>query len=38
MLEEQNETKEATQDFLNKYRDMEEHMASKSKAKQATIE
>lgn len=38
MLKEQNETKEATQDFLNKYRDMEEHMASKSKAKQATIE
>lgn len=38
MLEEQNETKEATQDFLNKYPDMEEHMASKSKAKQATIE
>ena len=38
MLEEEKETKEAIEDFLKKYPDMGEHMASKSKAKQATIE
>lgn len=38
MLQEQKETKEAIEDFLEKHPNMEEHMASKSKAKQATIE
>lgn len=38
MLEEQKETIEAIQDFLEKYPDMEEYMTSQNKAKQETIE
>ena len=38
MLEKQKETKEAIEDFLEKFPNMEEHMVLKSKAKQATVE